>query len=121
MEPYAEQSTNDVVGNINPKESIKNTLNSDQEFSSNTDEMRTKSVSEINEEASSEILRISSVGAQVGCLKKKLLVLDINGLLVDLVFPPPNDQKADAIIEGVASEQCLCFSTFLMNHPCFAN
>ncbi|MED6149093.1 hypothetical protein PIB30_059179 [Stylosanthes scabra] len=64
---------------------------SDKEFSSN------------DEESISEVLRISScVGGKVGCLKKKLIVLDINGLLVDLVYPPPNDQKPDTIIRGVA-------------------
>ncbi|MED6180124.1 hypothetical protein PIB30_007281 [Stylosanthes scabra] len=64
---------------------------SDQEFCS-------------NEESSSEVLRISSCvgGGKVGSLKQKLLVLDINGLLVDLVYPPPNDKKPDTIIRGVA-------------------
>ncbi|MED6140402.1 hypothetical protein PIB30_092804 [Stylosanthes scabra] len=32
------------------------------------------------------------------CLKKKLLVLDINGLLADIVSPPPKDLIPDSII-----------------------
>ena len=129
MEPHAVQSNN-TVSDI-PKEIIENAPNTestvaderknDKELSSSTDEMRSKSVSDINEEVSSEILSISLARAQVGCLKKKLLVLDINGLLVDLVFPVPTDCKADTVIARVACEQRLCYSTFLMNHPYFAN
>ncbi|GAU19880.1 hypothetical protein TSUD_171060 [Trifolium subterraneum] len=34
----------------------------------------------------------------IRCLKKKLLVIDLNGLLADIVFPPPNHAKPDAIV-----------------------
>ncbi|XLR21041.1 hypothetical protein S83_048953 [Arachis hypogaea] len=34
----------------------------------------------------------------IRCLKKKLLVLDINGLLADIVSPPPEGLKPDTII-----------------------
>ncbi|MED6180129.1 hypothetical protein PIB30_007286 [Stylosanthes scabra] len=37
---------------------------------------------------------------KVECLKKKLVVLDLNGVLADLVDPPPNDEIADAIVAG---------------------
>ncbi|KAL1338233.1 hypothetical protein HN51_032916 [Arachis hypogaea] len=85
---HAAQSNNTDCDS--PKECVADEIKSDKEFSS-------------NEEASSEILRICScVGGKVGILKKKLLVLDINGLLVDLVYPPPNDQNPDTIIRGVA-------------------
>ena len=42
----------------------------------------------------------------VGSLKKKkkLIVLDLNGLLADIVFPPPRHVKADAIIAKKACE-----------------
>ncbi|MCI26844.1 NLI interacting factor-like phosphatase, partial [Trifolium medium] len=42
---------------------------------------------------------ISSIGS---LRKKKLLVLDLNGLLADIVFPPPCHAKADTIIERKA-------------------
>lgn len=34
--------------------------------------------------------------------RKTLLVLDLNGLLADIVFPPPQDRVADAVISGKA-------------------
>lgn len=112
MEPHAVQNNN-IVYNI-PKEVIKDTMNTestvadkrknDKEFSFYTDEMRTLSVYAINEDLTSEIMRISLTGTQVRCLKTKLLVLDINGLLAEIVSPPPKDHKADAIIARRASE-----------------
>ncbi|KAJ1382324.1 HAD-like superfamily [Sesbania bispinosa] len=106
MEPLALQSNN-IVCNI-PEEDIKDRMNTestvsderknDKEFSSYPDEMKTVSASGIIEEVSSEILRISFAGTQDGSLKKKLLVLDINGVLADIVSPPPKDHKADATI-----------------------
>ncbi|KAK7266581.1 hypothetical protein RIF29_19230 [Crotalaria pallida] len=90
MESHAVQSNN-MICTI-PKEDIKNAIN--HESTTVTDERK-------NEEGSSEISRISFAGAHVGCLKKKLLVLDVNGLLVDIV-PPSDDHKADAVITGTA-------------------
>ncbi|KAJ1421515.1 putative FCP1 isogenyy domain-containing protein C1271.03c family [Sesbania bispinosa] len=49
-------------------------------------------------------MQISSVGTPNGCLKKRLLVLDVNGLLADIVSSPPKDQKADATIRRKASK-----------------
>lgn len=40
----------------------------------------------------------------VGRLRKKLLILDVNGLLADIVSPPPKDYKADIKIARRASE-----------------
>jgi hypothetical protein len=37
--------------------------------------------------------------------KKKLLILDLNGLLVDIVSPPPCHAKADTIIQRKASKK----------------
>lgn len=37
-------------------------------------------------------------------LRKKLIVLDINGLLADVVFPIPKDYEATATIAGRAGE-----------------
>ncbi|KAL2319964.1 hypothetical protein Fmac_028933 [Flemingia macrophylla] len=69
-----------------------------------TDERKTNkkivSASVIN--LSLEISKFSLIGTQVPCLKKRLIVLDINGLLVDVVSPPPKDCKADATIAGKA-------------------
>lgn len=36
------------------------------------------------------------------CSRRKLLILDINGLLVDIIMPPPLDCKADRHISGRA-------------------
>lgn len=44
-------------------------------------------------------------------LKKRIIILDINGLLVDVVSPHPKDHKADITIEGRTNKNCfvLCF------------
>ncbi|RDX65422.1 hypothetical protein CR513_55921, partial [Mucuna pruriens] len=105
MEPLREQRER-VVCDI-PKEGIKNTMNTDSTVLdeansykqvSYTDEMRKLSVSIINEEDRQKTLLISSFRPSVVCLKKKLIVLDINGLLVDIVSSPPKYRKADATI-----------------------
>jgi len=49
--------------------------------------------------SSTEILSIGSLKK-----KKKLLVLDLNGLLADIVFPSPKHVKPDAIIAKKACE-----------------
>ncbi|KAL2335433.1 hypothetical protein Fmac_016646 [Flemingia macrophylla] len=59
---------------------------------------KTRSTSVINEDLSLEISNFSLIGTQVPSLKKRLIVLDINGLLADIVSPPPKDRKADATI-----------------------
>ncbi|KAI5432279.1 uncharacterized protein LOC127128663 isoform X2 [Lathyrus oleraceus] len=47
----------------------------------------------------SKALPVPSIGKSVGCLKKKLLILDINGILVDVVSHPfPKKIKRDAMI-----------------------
>lgn len=40
----------------------------------------------------------------VNCSRKKLLILDLNGLLADIVTPPPKECKADKRIAGRAGE-----------------
>lgn len=45
-------------------------------------------------------------------MRKKLLILDINGVLVDIVSPPPKDRKADINIARRAGENR---STFYIN------
>ncbi|KAG4911730.1 hypothetical protein JHK82_052332 [Glycine max] len=71
----------------------------DKELSSFTDEMKmTLAASVIKEDLSSEISKFSLDGTQVRSLKKRLIVLDINGLLADVVSPPPKGHKADATI-----------------------
>ncbi|CAK8540749.1 unnamed protein product [Lathyrus sativus] len=48
---------------------------------------------------SSKASPIPSIGKSVGCLKKKLLILDINGILADIVSHPfPKKIKRDAMI-----------------------
>ncbi|KAF7803091.1 ubiquitin-like domain-containing CTD phosphatase 1 [Senna tora] len=73
--------------------------------SSIADKIRNISISVSNEvDKSSGVSRISSVGTTsvLRPLKNKLLVLDVNGLLVDLVCPRPKDHKADTVITGRA-------------------
>ncbi|XLV00004.1 hypothetical protein S245_014343 [Arachis hypogaea] len=59
---------------------------------------------ESDENQSNKVVsKISMKGVQnntyvIRCLKKKLLVLDINGLLADIVSPPPEGLKPDTII-----------------------
>jgi len=55
-------------------------------------------------------LCISSIGS---LKKKKLIVLDLNGLLCDIVFPPPNRVKPDATIAGKACEKKLFYYYFI--------
>jgi len=57
------------------------------------------------EDNSSKISHISLVRAHIGHLKKKLLILDINGLLADIIRPPPKKYKSDINIAGRASEK----------------
>lgn len=59
----------------------------------------------IHEEHRPNTLRIATIGISVGRLKKKLLVLDLNGLLADIVFPPPKHMKADATIARKACKK----------------
>ncbi|KAE8021825.1 hypothetical protein FH972_007680 [Carpinus fangiana] len=54
------------------------------------------------EDNTSKVSHISLVRAHVGHLKKKLLILDINGLLVDIIRPPPKKYKSDINIAGRA-------------------
>lgn len=58
-------------------------------------------------------MQISTVRPSIVCLKKKLIILDLNGLLVDIVSPPPKYRKPDAMVGKKASEKQLCYSTFL--------
>ena len=51
-----------------------------------------------------EVSNPSPGRAPVACLRRKLLVLDINGLLADIVSPPPKECKADKNILRRASE-----------------
>ncbi|TYK03508.1 ubiquitin-like domain-containing CTD phosphatase 1 isoform X2 [Cucumis melo var. makuwa] len=45
-------------------------------------------------------------------MRKKLLVLDINGVLVDIVSPPPKERKADINIARHADFMKFCFERF---------
>ncbi|XP_004499470.1 uncharacterized FCP1 homology domain-containing protein C1271.03c-like [Cicer arietinum] len=63
---------------------------------------------------------ISSIKISAGNLKKKkLLVLDINGLLVDIISPPPKHVKADASISRKALFKRPFYVEFL--NFCFEN
>ncbi|CAL0317331.1 unnamed protein product [Lupinus luteus] len=86
-----------MVGNISMDEDIKNTIKNESNIVA--DEIKHD---KDENEVSSEVSRISLDGAQVGSLKKKLLVLDINGVLADTVFPPPSDLKGGAMIMKAA-------------------
>lgn len=54
---------------------------------------------------SSGISNRSIVRAPVCDIEKKLLILDINGLLADIVSPPPKGLASDKRIAGRASEK----------------
>ncbi|KAG5016701.1 hypothetical protein JHK82_022353 [Glycine max] len=104
MEPRRERRKK-LVRRI-PKEGIKNTTNTESAVVDETNsdkqvscsnELRKLSGSSINTDRQ-KTLRISTVRPSILCLKKKLIVLDLNGLLVDMVSPPPKYCKADAII-----------------------
>ncbi|WJX80797.1 hypothetical protein P8452_63750 [Trifolium repens] len=72
-----------------------------EEDSTITEEIMTKlTVTDEKEEKEEKKLFISSVEiSSIGCLmKKKLLVLDLNGLLADIVSPYPKHVKPDAIV-----------------------
>lgn len=86
---------------------------------SNADEGGELYASVSNEEAGSEILRISLVEPSIRFLKNKLLVLDINGLLADVVLPQPFGHKADDIIAGRAVFKRPYYLEFL--EFCFEN
>lgn len=101
MEPPQAKQSKKIVSNV-PKKGIKNALESTVSEDSLTDEMRKLSVAATNEEHRQNNLRVSSIGIPARCLKRKLLVLDINGLLADIVSPPPKQYKADKIIRGKA-------------------
>jgi len=69
-------------------------------------------------------LQIPSIGKSIGCLKKKLLVLDVNGLLADIVSHPyPKNIKRDAMIVKKAGEKLLCYFYFFfsMSYVFFVN
>lgn len=92
MEFHLEQSK-EMKCVKNTESTISDETNGEKEVSSCIDEMRKLSVSVMNAEDRPK------------GLKKTLLVLDVNGLLADLVSRPPKGHKADAIIERRASEK----------------
>lgn len=105
MKPLREKNKRAVCGI--PKVDMKNTTNTESTVLheannsrqvSDRNEMRKFSVSTRNEEDRPKTLRISLVGPSIVCSKKKLIILDVNGLLVDIVSPPPKHRKADATI-----------------------
>ncbi|KAK7394395.1 hypothetical protein VNO78_14922 [Psophocarpus tetragonolobus] len=105
MDSLREQNKK-VVSDVR-KDGIKNTTNtestvfdeahSDKQVSCRN-EMRKLSFSTINEDYRQKALQISLVGSSISCLKKKLIILDINGLLVDIVSSPPKHCKPDTTI-----------------------
>ncbi|WVZ08732.1 hypothetical protein V8G54_022078 [Vigna mungo] len=105
MKPRRKENKTVVCGM--PKEGIKsatntestvlNEANSDRQVS-RRDEKRKLSVSTRKKKVRRKTLRISLVEPSTVSLKKKLIVLDLNGLLVDIVSPRPRDRKADATV-----------------------
>ncbi|KAI9121446.1 hypothetical protein K1719_008479 [Acacia pycnantha] len=100
-------SDSNLVCNI-PEEATSNPVKKDeargdtQVVLSNADEGRKISVSISKEEARPEGLRRSLGEPSIRSLKKRLLILDINGLLADIVMPQPIGHKADEVIAGRA-------------------
>ncbi|XWS41006.1 hypothetical protein CRYUN_Cryun17cG0044000 [Craigia yunnanensis] len=80
----------------------------------NTDQINTISTLTLSDEGNSEEnsdlfdanetndVSLAIVKTPVSQLRKKLLVLDLNGLLVDIVYRPPKNYTADANIAGRA-------------------
>ncbi|XP_057739601.1 uncharacterized protein LOC130956573 [Arachis stenosperma] len=119
MELHAIQRNGNIICNIS-KQAIEETRETEsderknvKEFSSYTDETRTISVPDISGEFSLKLSRMCLTGGRIGCLKKKLLILDINGLLADVVSPRPKDHKADRIVAGRAIFQRPFYTEFL--------
>lgn len=83
------------------------------------DEEKIVSVTDINEDLSIEVSKISLHETAVHPLKKRLIVLDINGLLAAIVSPPPKDRKPDISIGRRASKNG--YSLFFMNSVHYAN
>ncbi|KAL5739234.1 hypothetical protein ACOSQ2_028414 [Xanthoceras sorbifolium] len=83
---------------------------------SEADEAKRASLASMNkEDRFSKISHSSLLAAPIDCLRKKLLILDLNGLLVDIVSRPPKDHKADAKIAKCAVFRrpfCLDFLRF---------
>ncbi|KAE9619970.1 hypothetical protein Lal_00040341 [Lupinus albus] len=125
MEPHATQSksidcsiSKKVINDtMNNEPTIDDKGKNDRSFSY-TDERMTVTAA-INEERISKIMRISSTETKVGCLKNKLIVLDVNGLLADIVCPAPKDHKADAMIARRAIFKRPYYFEFL--NFCFQN
>jgi len=68
------------------------------------DEEKTVSATDINRDLSAAISKISLHGTRVFPSKKRLIVLDINGLLAAVVSPPPKDREGDITIARRASK-----------------
>uniref|UniRef100_A0A2N9IN16 FCP1 homology domain-containing protein n=1 Tax=Fagus sylvatica TaxID=28930 RepID=A0A2N9IN16_FAGSY len=83
--------------NIMPIPSLCDEKNSEEKiFASAADKVEQVCVAVIDEEdKSSKLSHISLVRAPVGHLRKKLLILDLNGLLADIVQPAPKNYKPD--------------------------
>jgi hypothetical protein len=81
-----------------------------------TKEIMTKlSVTDEKEEEVEKSVFISSIEKSLiaSSRKKKLIVLDLNGLIVDIVFPPPKYAKPDAIVARKACENHLFYFILL--------
>ncbi|XP_004514837.1 uncharacterized protein [Cicer arietinum] len=93
-----EKSTIDINNNSSPKSKRKRKRNGDPQESNKLNSKKTCDI-KMSTIDGPKALQIPPTGISVGCLKKKLLVLDVNGLLADIVpSPRPKDIKADAII-----------------------
>ncbi|KEH21695.1 uncharacterized FCP1 homology domain-containing protein C1271.03c [Medicago truncatula] len=73
------------------------------------------SVTDKKEEEENNLCSSSTEILSIGSLKKKkkLIVLDLNGLLADIVYPPPNHVKPDATIAGKALFERPFYQEFL--------
>ncbi|GMY12889.1 putative fcp1 likey domain-containing protein [Fagus crenata] len=90
--------------NIMPTPSLCEEKNSEEKiFASAADKVEQVCIAVIDEEdKSSKLSHISLVRAPVGHLRKKLLILDLNGLLADIVQPAPKNYKPDFKFAGRA-------------------
>lgn len=74
------------------------------------EEITTKLSVSDKKEQDEKNLNNSSIEISTACLRKKLIVLDINGLLADIVSQPSKYVKPDAIIaKNKACEKYLLF------------
>jgi len=74
-----------------------------------TEEIVTKLPVTDEEDEEENNLCISSIEIPIRCLRKNLIILDLNGLLVDIVSSHPKEVTPDATIARNSSKKNNCY------------